>query len=193
MSNQFVKTSPSFYICWFCSTVLAPCSHTHVLCVSTRFLRFKCLIACILCNVDIRMQNFSCHFSYFIMSSSFQNGILLLLLLLLFQSVPWSRSGPSIFLTIALQSLVHKLYTKVIQVNKEDEIKCTCDTCSKMHTKFWSVTEGRYHLGDIRIDERITLVWILSKGERTEWNFFLSNWGPATLLLAPVEGICLLH
>jgi len=58
------------------------------------------------------------------MSSFFQNGTILLLILL-FQTIPWSRCGPSIFLTIALQSLVHKLYTKAIQVNKEDEIRCT--------------------------------------------------------------------
>jgi hypothetical protein len=34
----------------------------------------------------------------------------------------------------------------------------------KMHTKFWlENTNGRDHLGDLYVDERIILKWILEK------------------------------
>jgi hypothetical protein len=173
MSKQFSKTSLSVYIYWICSTVIPVCTFNDVLMCNISFLLFKCLIACILCDLDMyRIVHVFLHVLQCLLLQKLDH------IFFFFQWIPWSRSGSNIFLTVTYSQNSIK---KPIKVNK-DEISCTCGTCLKMHTKFWSVTEGRCYFGDPRIDEGITLIWILDKGDATEWNFFLSERGPATLL-----------
>jgi hypothetical protein len=43
-----------------------------------------------------------------------------------------------------------------------------------MHTEFWLENlEGRNHLGDLSIDERIILKWILKKQGMRMWTGFM--------------------